>query len=270
MEGSTAIDLRHGDCLQGLRLLEPESVDVVVTSPPYNLGVRYSRFRDDVARVDYLDWSQRWALEVHRVLKRTGALFLNIGAVPANPLLPHQIALRLSEIFVLQNTIHWVKSIAIERRNGESLAVGHFKPLNSPRYLSDCHEYIFHFSKEGDVPIQRLAIGVPYADKTNIARWSHTGGRDRRCRGNNWFIPYRTIRNRAAERPHPATFPVELATMCLRLHGVTRESVVLDPFLGLGNSAVAAKECGAGRFVGFEIDAGYLAEARGRYQSVVS
>jgi site-specific DNA-methyltransferase (adenine-specific) len=264
MDGSTAIDLHHEDCVKGLRRLAPESVDVAVTSPPYNLGIRYSHFRDDAARADYLDWSLRWAMELDRVLKPLGALFLNIGAVPANPLLPHQIALRLSEVFVLQNTIHWIKSIAIERRNGESLAVGHFKPLNSPRYLSDCHEYIFHFTKQGDAPLQRLAIGVPYADKTNIARWNHTGGRDRRCRGNNWFIPYRTIRSRATDRPHPATFPPELAAMCLRLHGVNDRSVVLDPFLGLGNSAIAAQECGAAQFIGFEIDEGYLAEAQAR------
>ncbi len=264
MDGSTVYDLRQGDCVQGMRLLARESVDIAVTSPPYNLGVRYSRYRDDAARSEYLDWSLRWAMEVDRVLKPEGALFLNIGAVPANPLLPHQIALRLSEVFVLQNTIHWVKSIAIRRRNGESLAVGHFKPINSPRYLSDCHEYVFHFTKEGRAPLQRLAIGVPYADKSNIARWSHTGGHDRRCRGNNWFIPYRTIRNRAKDRPHPATFPPELAAMCLRLHGVGEQSVVLDPFLGLGHCAVAAGECGAGRFIGFEIDGDYLDEARKR------
>ena len=44
-------------------------------------------------------------------------------------------------------------------------------------------------------------------DKSNIARWGHTGGRDRRCRGNTWFVPYETIQRRAKERPHPATFP---------------------------------------------------------------
>ena len=70
---------------------------------------------------------------------------------------------------------------------------GHFKPINSPRFLNDCHEYIFHFTPRGRTIIDRLALGVPYADKSNIARWSHTRGRDRRCRGNTWFIPYETI-----------------------------------------------------------------------------
>lgn len=262
--GGTEFDFRQEDCVEGMRRLAAESVDVAVTSPPYNLGVRYSRFRDDAARGDYLEWAACWAAELRRVLKPDGALFLNVGAAPANPLLPHQIALRFSELFVLQNTIHWIKSIALRGRDGKPLAVGHFKPINSRRYLSDCHEYLFHFTRDGAVPIQRLAIGVPYADKSNIARWRHTAGRDLRCRGNTWFVPYRTIWSRATQRPHPATFPPELAALCLRLHGVTRASVVLDPFLGLGHSAIAARECGAERCIGFEIDGEYLREARRR------
>lgn len=264
---ATVFDFRLGDCAKGLRDLDAESVDVAVTSPPYNLGVRYSRFKDTADRAAYLDWSLRWTAEVHRLLKPQGALFLNVGATPANPLLPHQLALRLSERWVLQNTIHWIKSIAVETTgNGapSPVTVGHFKPINSPRFLTDCHEYVFHLTKSGNCPIRRLAVGVPYSDKSNIARWGHTGGRDRRCRGNNWFVPYRTIRNRKQDRPHPATFPVELAAMCLRLHGITDQSVVLDPFLGLGHSALAARECGAGHFIGFELDEEYLAEARKR------
>ena len=156
-------------------------------------------------------------------------------------MLPHEIALRLRDLFVLQNTIHWMKSITIEDRQGEVRSHGHFKPISSKRFLNDCHEYIFHFTKTGRVEIDRLALGVPYQDKSNIARWSHTRGGDLRCRGNTWFIPYETIQSRAKERPHPATFPVQLAEWCIKLHGVTRVETMLDPFLGIGNSAVAAQ-----------------------------
>jgi len=107
--------------------------------------------------------------------------------------------------------------------------------------------------------LDRLAIGVPYADKSNIERWGHTRGRDRRCRGNTWFIPYKTIHQRDKQRPHPATFPTELAAKCIRLHG-QKGSVVVDPFLGIGHSAFAAKECGllVSKFYGFDIDEEYL------------
>ena len=176
-------------------------------------------------------------------------------------MLPHEIVFQLRELFVLQNTIHWIKSIAIDNRT-----FGHFKPISSKRFLNDCHEYIFHFTVDGKIDIDRLALGVPYQDKSNIARWSHTRGRDTRCRGNTWFIPYETIQSRAKERPHPATFPVALAQNCIKLHGVSRVKTMLDPFLGIGNSAVGAQECGVKKFIGFEIDKTYLAEARRRLE----
>ena len=97
---------------------------------------------------------------------------------------------------------------------------------------NDCHGYIFHLTKSGDVELDRLAIGVEYQDKSNVSRWAGARG-DRRCRGNTWFVPYKTIQRRDTERPHPATFPVTIPDMCVRLHGVKRARRVLDPFMGL-------------------------------------
>jgi site-specific DNA-methyltransferase (adenine-specific) len=269
----TEFNLCQQDCIEGMSRLQEESVDLIVTSPPYNLGIRYGKYADRQDRQSYLDWCAKWAAQIRRVLKSSGSFFLNVGSAPSNPMLPHQIAIELASAsggFVLQNTIHWIKSITIDEfcshrpvaTNARSF--GHFKPINSKRFLNDCHEYIFHFTKSGRVEVDRLALGVPYQDKSNIARWSHTRGSDLRCRGNTWFIPYETIQNRAKERPHPATFPVQLAEWCIKLYGVSRIETMLDPFLGIGNSAVAARRCGVKKFVGFEIDATYLSQARKR------
>lgn len=247
-----------------MRRLSAESVDLVVTSPPYNIGIAYSKYSDTVARQSYLEWSLEWAAEVKRILKPEGSFFLNIGASPSNPMLPHEIVLKFRDLFVLQNTIHWIKSITVKTRQGEEISAGHFKPINSPRYITDCHEYLFHLTKNGTVKIDRTAVGVEYSDKSNIARWGHTGGKDKRCRGNNWFIPYETIMSRDKDRPHPATFPVALAVQCIKLHGLAPDLVMLDPFLGIGNSALAAKECGVGKFLGFELDERYFEEAKSR------
>ena len=246
--------------------LPEQSIDLVVTSPPYNLGVRYGKYWDQQDRESYLKWCREWAAELRRILKPSGSFFLNIGAAPSNPMLPHEIVMQLRELFVLQNTIHWIKSITIEDRAGEVKSFGHFKPIGSKRFLNDCQEYIFHFTVEGKVEIDRLALGVPYQDKSNISRWAHTQGGDLRCRGNTWFIPYKTIQSRAKERPHPATFPVELAEWCIKLHGVSNVQTMLDPFLGIGNSAVAAQRLGVPKFIGFEIDETYLEEAKRRLQ----
>jgi len=262
--GFFAHDLRLGDCVAGMSQLPDECIDITVTSPPYNLGIKYRKYSDNEDRETYLEWCRKWVAEVSRLLKSQGSFFLNIGSAPSRPMLPHELVMQLRDIFVLQNVIHWIKSISIEDREGEVRSYGHFKPISSKRFLNDCHEYIFHFTKTGRVELDRVAIGVPYQDKSNIARWRHTRGSDLRCRGNTWFIPYETIQNREKERPHPATFPVQLAEWCIKLHGVSRAQTVLDPFLGIGNSAVAAKNCGVKRFIGFEIDETYLAEAKRR------
>jgi len=260
----TQFNLRHGDCIKGMARLPNETVDLVVTSPPYNLGIDYGNYSDRQERESYLRWCGEWAGQVRRVLRSSGSFFLNIGSAPSNPMLPHQIVMELRDLFVLQNSVHWIKSITIENREGKVRSYGHFKPISSKRFLNDCHEYIFHFTKTGRVELDRLAIGAPYQDKSNIARWRHTRGSDLRCRGNTWFIPYETIQSREKERPHPATFPVQLVEWCIKLHGVSRIETMLDPFLGIGNSAVAAQRCGVKKFIGFEIDENYFAEAKRR------
>ena len=262
------MNLIHGDCLKVLPALPNASCDLIVTSPPYNLGIDYNLFKDTSPREEFITWCQVWAAELKRVMADDASFFLNVGAAPSNPLLPHQLIIALTDgikpLFTLQNTFHWVKSITIETRSKEWISAGHFKPINSKRFVNDCHEYVFHLTKSGGVPLDRRAAGVPYQDKSNIARWGHTGGADLRCRGNTWFIPYETICSRDRERPHPATFPVALVEQCIRLHGTGPRTRLLDPFLGIGSSAIAAHRQQLDDFTGIELDAHYLETARER------
>lgn len=144
----TKVRLIHGDCLEQMPKLASESVDVVVTSPPYNLGIEYSKFKDDQPREEYLKWTLQWCEEVKRLLKPQGSFFLNVGSSPSNPMLPHEIVIALRNTFVLQNTFRWIKSITVQPRDGEEISVGHFKPVNSKRFVTDCHEYVFHLAAE--------------------------------------------------------------------------------------------------------------------------
>lgn len=262
MQEEASVELIQSDCVEGMRRLADGSVHLVMTSPPYNLGIDYNDFHDAKPTAEYLDWTRQWTNEVRRVLHEDGSFFLNVGSSPSNPLLPHQVALLLAESFVLQNTFHWIKSITVKTPDGEPISVGHFKPINSERFVNDFHEFVFHFTKTGKVRLNRLAVGVPYADKSNITRWGHTHGQDVRCRGNTWFVPYQTIRDRVQQRPHPATFPVALAELCIRLHGRAETMTMLDPFVGIGHAALAARKCGVRKFIGFDLDAEYLSIAR--------
>ncbi len=242
------------------RRVKPGSVSVIVTSPPYNIGKKYHSYADSLADSDYLEWIGRVSTRCKTSLDDSGSLFVNLGSKPSNPWWPIEIASRIRDSgFTLQNTILWVKSIAISKEavgdypgiTGD-IAVGHFQPVNSPRYLNGLSEYIFHFTKRGDVPLDKLGVGVPYQDKSNVTRWG-TGETDLRDRGTVWFIPYDTIRQ---SRLHPCVFPVKLPEMCVRLHGIERTALVMDPFVGTGTTALACDRLGLD-FVGFEIDAHY-------------
>ena len=264
--GDATLRFYHGDCVELLRAIDAGAVSAMVTSPPYNLGVSYRSYNDSLPRDSYLAWSDVWIKAAARTLSPHGSLFLNVGAKPSDPWTAMEVAQTARRHLHLQNTIHWIKSIAIDQDTAgasagleRDLAVGHYKPINSDRFVNDCHEFVFQFTPEGRTPLDRRAIGVAYQDESNIARW-RTGGSNRRCRGNTWFIPYETIQSRDKDRPHPATFPPRLAAYCLRLHGLSRLRLVMDPFLGLGSAAVACAELGV-NFVGVEIDEHYLAEA---------
>jgi site-specific DNA-methyltransferase (adenine-specific) len=268
--GSATLRFYLGDSLDVLGKLPEHSVSAIVTSPPYNLGIDYSTYDDTIPRGAYLDWTSQWVKGAKRVLVEDGSLFLNVGAKPTDPWPALDVAQAVRPHLKLQNTIHWIKSIAIEKslagaraKLDDDLAVGHYKPINSKRFLHDCHEFVFHFTPRGHTPLDRTAVGVKYQDQSNVARWNH-GASGVRCRGNTWFIPYDTIQSREKDRPHPATFPPKLPEMCLRLHGLERTSLVVDPFLGLGSTAVACADLGID-FVGIEMDKGYLEEAIARF-----
>jgi site-specific DNA-methyltransferase (adenine-specific) len=267
--GRSTLRFYLGDCLDLLQQLPNGSIDSIVTSPPYNLGIRYRTYDDTMPRSEYLRWTGDWVARAADALAADGSLFLNVGAKPTDPWTALDVAQAARPHLQLQNTIHWIKSIAIEKaaagaraRLDDDLAVGHYKPINSKRFLHDCHEFVFHFTPHGNTPLERQAVGVRYQDESNIARWQAAGS-GVRCRGNTWFIPYETIQNREKDRPHPATFPPRLPEMCLKLHGLARIRMVADPFMGLGSTAVACAQLGVD-FIGIEMDERYLEEAIGR------
>ena len=246
-----------GDCRAVLRTLPTAGVDVIVTSPPYNIGVDYHQHDDRQPRETYLAGLAECFAELHRVLQPAGSFFLNIGTGTKDDFtLPFAIIERaLVTGFVPQNYIAWIKAIAA----ADGVIRGHNKPVNSPLFLTRMHEIVLHLTKNGDVRLSKLAIGVPFADKSNIDRRAHA--EDKRDRGNTWFLDYDTVQSsKVGKFDHPAGFPVELPTWCIRLHGFRPDLTVLDPFLGAGTTLVATQALGCCG-VGIEIDAQYVETA---------
>lgn len=247
------------DCIEFMKELPEESIDVITTSPPYNIGKEYTTYNDDKTRQEYLDWMEQVAVESKRVLKESGSFFLNVGGKPSDLAIPYDVENRFRKHYVLQNDIIWVKSIAITKEdvgksNGleKDILVGHYKPIVSNRFLNNCHENIFHFTKQGKTELHKLSNGVPYQYKSNIERWGKT--EDKRDRGDAWFIPYETIQE---HRSHPAVFPTKLPMMCIKLHGLKKDMIVYDPFVGIGTTAIACIQLGV-NYIGTDIDKNYI------------
>jgi len=267
----TEFTFLEGDVINMLQSLTPQCIDCIVTSPPYNLGINYGiKVNDNRPREEYLKWIKQVFQECKRVLKDNGSLFLNVGYTNVNPWIAMDVAQELRSDYYLQNQITWVKNISI---NDDSF--GHFKPINSKRFINPTNEMLFHFTKTGKIPVQRIAIGVPYVYKCNLKERSKKKNKtniikkDKRCRGNSWFIKYKTIQNKKEKGMHPAAFPVELASMCIKLHcgEEKKKMMILDPFVGSGSTLIAAKKNGH-YGIGIDINEDYITFAKSRLNTI--
>ena len=248
------VELIEADCIRALNEGPGNEFDVVVTSPPYNIGTDYDDYRDDRDPETYMSWIWELCRAVHWAMSDDASFFLNVGGKPSDPTFPLRVLAQTEDLFCTQNVIHWIKSLAIPE---QGFAAGHYKPVQSKRYLHSCQEYIFHLTKTSKVELDRLALGVPYQDPSNAKRWKGGEG-GVRCRGNVWFIPYDTVQK---SRSHPAAFPIGLPTNCIKLHGLERCHRVLDPCMGEGTTGVACQRLGID-FVGYDVSAKYCAVAR--------
>lgn len=214
----------YEDCVFGMSEMACESVDLVVTSPPYKNIDGYS----DKLIFDCFT-------EVYRVLKNDSLCFVNFGHLAEDKFRPFRVCQILMEIgFNLKDTIVWSKN--------------HYKPIQGKRCLNNLSEFIFMMYKNKMPKLDRLSIGIPYKDKSNAKRFA--GGKDLKCAGNIWHIPYETIQSKK-EKLHNDRFPLALSEKCIKLSGIKKGSLILEPFAGSGTTCVSAKKLGM-NFIGFE------------------
>tara|TARA_B100000963_G_scaffold81132_2_gene69033 strand:+ start:1458 stop:2432 length:975 start_codon:yes stop_codon:yes gene_type:complete len=311
------------DCIKWMNAQKPMLVDCVITSPPYNLKIKYANYNDSIPRKKYLEWLGEVSSSLKRVLKDKGQIFLNMGYSNTDPFVAMDVAQIFRKDFILQNHFTWVKHIKVNETSH-----GIYKPISSNRYASATTESIFHFTKKGDVKVNRLSIGhrnkthplypelysegryiaitrrkiakrMKYANykdvlanaskkeidffykelKKNLKEKPYVPGK-KKCIGNAWYIPYvPTSRlskqvgvekghnyRKNARADHPATFPEQLSTQCIKFSGIKKGSLVYDPFLGTGTTLVSAvknKMIG----IGTEINTSYINFARKRIQN---
>ena len=237
--------LYKGDCLDFLPTLADESIDLVITSPPYNIGRNYNLYDDN--KSNYIDWLIKVFNEVCRCLKSNGHLFLNLSSSRNDPFTAYKVAEGIN--WKLQNNIIWAKSVEIDNR-----VRGYSTPHSSKRYLYNGWEHIFHFTKNGDTDIDREWSGIPCDDNYNNAqRHFKKTGRLWRPTTTCWHFTYKSKATKeitkqiTGEKLHPAIFPKDLVIKCIKVSGL-KKGLVFDPFAGTGTTLLTAKEFGLDYF----------------------
>jgi len=218
------------------------SVHLMVTSPPYNVGKEYDQ---DLPLDEYLAFLERVWKETWRVLVPGGRMCINVANLGRKPYLPLHAFLAEQAVglgFLMRGEIIWNKAASAS----PSTAWGSWKSAANPT-LRDVHEYILIFCKQS-------------FKRPNPSKRASTITRDE-------FLEYnKSVWNFAAEPArkvgHPAPFPVELPRRLIQLYSFAGE-VILDPFMGSGQTAIAARRTGR-HYVGFEIDPQYLELAQTR------
>lgn len=227
--------MHHGDCIELMNRMPAESIDLCVTSPPYNLrnstgnGMKdgrggkwekarlingYENHTDNMPHDEYTEWQRNCLTAMMRLLKNDGAIFYNHKWRVQGGLLQdrHDIV----SGFPVRQIIIW------QRSGGINFNAGYFLPT---------YEVIYMICK----PDFKLA------PKAN-------------AQGDVWSIP------QESNNPHPAPFPVELVQRCIRS---TNAQIVLDPFAGSGSTAIAAESCGR-QWIGIDISREYCQMANDR------
>ena len=226
--------------------LPDNSIHLMVTSPPYNAGKEYDR---DLSLEDYLSLLERVWSETLRVLVpggRMGINVANLGRKPYIPLHAHIIEQVIRLGFLMRGEIIWNKAAS----TSPSTAWGSWKSAGNPT-LRDVHEYILVFSK-GTYKRQN-----PQARPSTISREEFL-----EFNKSVWNFPAESARKIG----HPAPFPVELPRRLIQFYTFEGE-VVLDPFMGSGQTAIAALQSSR-HYVGYETDEEYLQLAHQRIARV--
>lgn len=250
-------------CQELLANLHGCKVDSYVTSPPYNVGCDYDVYFDKQSRSDYLADMRVLARLANERSHKNTVFWLQMGPNRQDPSLPFEVLDMFShEGWRLVNQIVWLKSGTFPQLDGSEASFGHFRPIQSPTILHRCWEWVFMLvrGEKNDVKLDKLALGVPYKDISNVARFNHA--QDIRCRGDVWYVPYSTTQKQA----HPCAFPVALAENCLKLQGLEPNSLVMDPFCGTGATLRAAGGLGH-RAIGCDLSHAYLEVAQNRLKT---
>lgn len=233
------------DCLEGMRRIPSEIIDLSVTSPPYNIGKEY----EDILSVDeYILWCSEWISELHRLSKKDGSLWLNVGylevenkglAVPIPYLLWDK-----TEFYLIQEVVwNYSAGVACKKR---------LSPRNEKIlwYVKNPENYKFNLDEIRDPNVK-----YPNQKKNGKLKCNPLGKNP----SDVWQISKVTSgKNRSSKErmDHPAQFPLEMIDRIIKA-GSNPGDTIIDPFMGSGTTAISALKNGR-KVIGFEKNSDYI------------
>ncbi len=234
------VDVIHCADARNMHHLPDNSVHLMITSPPYNVGKDYD---DDLSLSEYRDLLSDVLQETYRTLVEGGRACVNIANVGRTPYIPlHVDIMDIAREcgFQMRGEIIWDKGASA----GTSCAWGSWRSASNP-VLRDVHEYILVFCKDA---YKRRVTGENSVGRDEFLEYTKS----------IWRFPAASAR----KANHPAPFPVELPLRLVHLYSF-KDDIVLDPFMGSGTTAEAAVQTNR-RYVGYEINPEYVDHARAR------
>lgn len=227
-----------GDCLEVMRKIPDNSVDVTFADPPFNLKKKYNSYYDEHEVEEYLSWCKKWLAEMVRITKPTGSIFVhNI------PKWLIYFGFYLNEVATFR---HWIAWDAMGSPLGKTLLPNHYGIL----YYVKSDEFKFYDVRMLHKRCRNCHyILQDYGGKKNQM---HQFGP---LVSDVWTDIHR-IRHKKRRDEHPCQLPIHLLERLL-LMSSDEGDIVLDPFVGTGTTAIAAKKLGR-RFIGIDIDPKYV------------
>lgn len=221
-----------GDCIEVMRGMPSDSVHLVVTSPPYNVGIDYGEDYDDSKSMhEYKLFITAVACQMKRMLVDGGRAVINVAGTARNPYrsLQSYWTRHMEKVgFMMRGDIIWNKG-QIARG---STAWGSYASASNP-VLRDMHEYILVFSNGS---MGRKEEGESTMSGEEFLRWTES----------IWKVQPES----AKQVGHPAPFPIAIPHRLINLYSY-KGDIVMDPFCGSGTTCVAARNCGR-QYVGIE------------------